>query len=242
MLHFNPSGLRTILCLGAHSDDIEIGCGGTLLALQQQQPALKIVWVVFSAQPPRDREAYESAGKFLVNGCRHEIRVKSFRTSFFPYEGEAIKEEFEEIKQECSPDLILTHYRDDRHQDHRLISDLTWNTFRSHLILEYEIPKYDGDVGCPNMFVQLTDDIAVQKVAQLMHHFQTQTNKHWFTPDLFQAMMRIRGMECGARYAEAFYARKLALGADIRPTPDTVMSAARETASRPLSHALPVFT
>jgi len=242
MLHLNPSGLRTILCLGAHSDDIEIGCGGTLLALQQQQPALKIVWVVFSAEPPRDREARESAGKFLVNGCRHEIRIRSFRTSFFPYQGEAIKEEFEGIKEDFSPELILTHYRDDRHQDHRLISDLTWNTFRSHLILEYEIPKYDGDVGCPNVFVPLPDDIAAQKVTQLMRHFQTQKNKHWFTPDLFQAMMRIRGMECGARYAEAFYARKLALGAEVRPIPDAVTLAARETASQPPTLSLPVFT
>jgi LmbE family N-acetylglucosaminyl deacetylase len=167
---------------------------------------------------------------------------KIFPHQLLPYQGEAIKEEFEGIKEDFSPELILTHYRDDRHQDHRLISDLTWNTFRSHLILEYEIPKYDGDVGCPNVFVQLADDIAAQKVTQLMRHFQTQKNKHWFTPDLFQAMMRIRGMECGARYAEAFYARKLALGADIRPTSDDVTSAARETASRPPSHALPVFT
>ena len=212
MLPFEPAGLRTILCLGAHSDDIEIGCGGTLLSLQRQLPGLEIIWVVFSAEPPRDREARASALEFLQPGGRHEIRIKSHRTSFFPYEGEAIKEAFEGLKQEFNPDLIFTHYRDDRHQDHRVLSDFTWNTFRHHAILEYEIPKYDGDVGQPNSYVPLSREIADRKVASLMRHFQTQNNKHWFTADLFQALMRIRGMECGTHYAEAFHARKLVLG------------------------------
>ena len=207
------SGPQTILCLGAHSDDIEIGCGGTLLTLQEQRPEVKIVWVVFSAEPPRDREARRSALNFITRRSTLEIRVKQFRTSFFPYQGELIKEEFEALKQAYSPDLIFTHYRDDRHQDHRVLSDLAWNTFRDHLILEYEIPKYDGDIGTPNVFMPIADNIAERKVSRLMRHFQTQKNKHWFSPELFRSMMRIRGMECGSRYAEAFYGRKLSLPA-----------------------------
>jgi LmbE family N-acetylglucosaminyl deacetylase len=213
MLPFVPSSLRTVLCLGAHSDDIEIGCGGTLLSLQRQHPGLAIIWVVFSAEPPRDREARASAREFLAPGGRHEIRIKAHRTSFFPSEVEAIKEGFEELKREFEPDLIFTHFRDDRHQDHRVLSDLAWNTFRRHAILEYEIPKYDGDLGQPNVFFPLGEDLVAQKVERLLHHFQTQNNKHWFTPDLFQALLRLRGMECGTRYAEAFFARKLAVGA-----------------------------
>jgi LmbE family N-acetylglucosaminyl deacetylase len=206
-----PSGPRTVLCLGAHSDDIEIGCGGTLLTLQQQQPAVKIVWAVFSAEPPRDREARRSARDFITRQSTLDIRVKQFRTSFFPYQGELIKEEFEALKQDYSPDVIFTHYRDDRHQDHRVLSDLAWNTFRHHLIFEYEIPKYDGDIGTPNVFMPIAENVAERKVSLLMRHFQTQNNKHWFSPDLFRSMMRIRGMECGSRYAEAFYGRKLSL-------------------------------
>lgn len=240
MLHLTPPDLRTILCLGAHSDDIEIGCGGTLLNLQHQHPAAKIVWVVFSAEYPRDCEARRSAHAFLSNGLQHEVRVHSFRTSFFPYQGEAIKEKFESIKQQYSPDLVLTHYRDDRHQDHRLISDFTWNTFRAHLILEYEIPKYDGDVGAPNVFVPLTDHTAEKKVSHLMSHFQTQSNKHWFTPDLFQAMMRIRGMECGTRYAEGFYARKLTFAPTAPTSFRSAVSQTRETDLSPPA-ALPAF-
>ena len=203
------SGPATVLCLGAHSDDIEIGCGGTLLTLQQQRPEVKIVWVVFSAEPPRDREARRSARNFIARQNRLEIHVKQFRTSFFPFEGERIKEDFEALKRDYSPDLIFTHYRDDRHQDHRVLSDLAWNTFRHHLILEYEIPKYDGDIGPPNAFMTIAENVAERKVVRLMRHFQTQNNKHWFSPDLFRSMMRIRGMECGSRYAEAFYGRKL---------------------------------
>jgi LmbE family N-acetylglucosaminyl deacetylase len=212
MLSVAPSSLRTVLCLGAHSDDIEIGCGGTLLALLRQQPELKIIWVVFSAEPPRDTEARRSAQDFLGDRGGHEIRVLPFRTSFFPYQGEAIKESFEQLASEYSPDLVFTHYRDDRHQDHRVLSDLAWNTFRHHLILEYEIPKYDGDLGVPNVFVPIVDELVDRKVAGLLRHFQTQNNKHWFSDDLFRGLMRIRGMECGVKYAEAFYGRKITFG------------------------------
>lgn len=211
MIPLAPASLRTVLCLGAHSDDIEIGCGGTLLSLQQQHPDLRVVWVVFSAEPPRDDEARRSAEEFLTRRNGHEIRIHAFRTSFFPYQGEAIKDCFEGLKRELSPDLVFTHYRDDRHQDHRVLADLAWNTFRSHLILEYEIPKYDGDLGAPNVFVPVAGELVERKVSRLMRHFETQNNKHWFTPDLFRSLMRLRGMECGAHYAEAFYGRKIAL-------------------------------
>jgi len=212
MLSVAPTSLRTVLCVGAHSDDIEIGCGGTLLSLLRQHPGLKIIWVVFSAEAPRDIEARRSAQDFLGSQGGHEIRILSYRTSFFPYQGEAIKESFEQLAAEFSPDLVFTHGRDDRHQDHRVLSDLAWNTFRRHLILEYEIPKYDGDLGVPNVFVPLADDLVERKVAGLLHHFQTQNNKHWFAEDLFRGLMRIRGMECGVKYAEAFYGRKLTFG------------------------------
>lgn len=168
-------------------------------------------WVVFSAGGRRTLEAQRSARQFIGGLKRKKIVVKRFRTSFFPAQNEQIKGYFETLKQTFQPDLILTHYRDDRHQDHRVLSDLAWNTFRSHLILEYEIPKYDGDLGTPNAFVPLSDDISQQKVRLLMRHFQTQSNKHWFTEDLFYALMRLRGMECGVRRAEAFHCRKIVL-------------------------------
>jgi LmbE family N-acetylglucosaminyl deacetylase len=203
-----------ILCLGAHSDDIEIGCGGTLLSLIAENPAVEVRWVVFSAQPPRNIEAKRSALEFLAKGRKRTIELKKFRTSFFPYQGQAIKEAFEQIKSKFSPDVIFTHYRDDRHQDHCVLSDLAWNTFRTHLILEYEIIKYDGDLGSPNLFVPLAEEICTQKIDLLLKHFRTQSNKHWFTRSTFEAMHRIRGVECASStgFAEAFYCRKLVLG------------------------------
>lgn len=211
-LRLSEGRLRTILCLGAHSDDIEIGCGGTLLALLHQHPEARVVWVVFSADPPRDHEARRSALDLLGPAREHVVRIEAFRTSFFPYQGEAIKETCERLKDEFDPDLVFTHARDDRHQDHRVISDLAWNTYRHHLVLEYEIPKYDGDLGRPNFYVPLLETLVERKVDHLLRHFQTQSNKHWFTADLFRGLLRIRGMECGTHHAEAFHARKLTLG------------------------------
>src|ERR1044071_2754510 len=156
--------LNTILCIGAHADDIEIGCGGTILSLLRAKPDLKIFWVVFSAEGPRANEARQSAEAFLQGSSGSQIMVKDFRTSFFPYQGELIKDYFEELKRLVQPDLIFTHFRDDRHQDHRVLSDFTWNTFRNHLILEYEIPKFDGDLSHPNTFVPLEDEICQVKV------------------------------------------------------------------------------
>ena len=208
MQPFKFDKIKRVLCLGAHSDDIEIGCGGTLLKMAQETPDLDVHWIVFSAGGRRILEAQRSARDFLRNAARKKIVVKQFRTSFFPFEGEKIKEFFETLKS-FDPDLVLTHYRDDRHQDHRVLSDLSWNTFRNHFILEYEVPKYDGDLGIPNLFIPLSEGLAREKVGNVCRHFQTQSNKHWFSRDTFLALLRLRGIECGAKYAEAFYARKI---------------------------------
>ncbi len=200
----------TILCLGAHSDDIEIGCGGTILRLLKSQ-ACDVHWIVFSAGRARRREAFDSAQLFLERAKKKNIAIRSHRDGFFPYQGAKIKDEFERVKRAVDPDLIFTHYRADLHQDHRLVNELTWNTFRNHLILEYEIPKYDGDLGSPNLFVELENSVCRTKIAYLQKTFASQRNKHWFTGDVFSALMRLRGVEAHSqsRFAEAFYARKL---------------------------------
>jgi LmbE family N-acetylglucosaminyl deacetylase len=203
---------RKILCLGSHSDDIEIGCGGTILRLLSSIQNLAVVWVVFSSCRVREREARNSAELFLEQAKQKEIIVNDFRDGYFPFEGTRIKDLFEELKK-VSPDLILTHNRKDAHQDHRLIAELTCNTFRDHLILEYEIPKYDGDIGQPSMFVPLESDVCQRKVRYIMDAFPSQHTKRWFQKDTFLSLMRLRGMECNAPsgYAEAFYCRKLVL-------------------------------
>jgi LmbE family N-acetylglucosaminyl deacetylase len=208
------NSVRRLLCLGAHSDDIEIGAGGTLLKLIEQAPDLEIWWVVFSAPGSRAEEAQRSADEFLSGVSRKRVKIGSFRESYFPSEWPAIKDWFNEIKAELDPQVVFTHYRDDRHQDHRVLSDLAWNTFRNHLILEYEILKYDGDLGCPNLFVPVSQDVSNRKIEALLKHFKTQLSKHWFTRDTFEAMHRIRGIECASSSgrAEAFYCRKLVLG------------------------------
>jgi LmbE family N-acetylglucosaminyl deacetylase len=199
-----------VLCLGAHSDDIEIGCGGSLLRLLSANQQLDITWVVFSSSKEREREAHNSSELFLHQAHRKEVIVKNFRDGFFPFDGAQIKDVFENLKP-VSPDLIFTHSRKDAHQDHRLLAELTWNTFRNHLILEYEIPKYDGDLGQPNFFVPLDQSSYENKVSYLMEAFQTQRGKRWFEKETFLALMRLRGMECNAPsgYAEAFYCRKV---------------------------------
>ena len=201
-----------ILCLGSHSDDIEIGCGGTILRLLSEGRSIHIVWVVFASNSEREREARNSAVRFLSLATHREIFVKNFRDGFFPFEGGQIKNYFEELKG-TAPNLIFTHSRRDAHQDHRLIAELTWNTFRNHLIFEYEIPKYDGDLGQPNIFVPLEQEIYENKVRYLIEAFESQHGKPWFERDMFLALMRLRGMECVAAsgYAEAFYCRKLVL-------------------------------
>jgi LmbE family N-acetylglucosaminyl deacetylase len=203
----------SILCFGAHGDDIEIGCGGTLLRLLARRPAPAVTWVVLTSNAERRSEAVASANRFLAGASKKDVVIAEFRDGFLPWSGEAVKSLFEELKGKVSPDVVFTHYRDDRHQDHRLVSDLTWNTFRDHLILEYEIPKYDGDFGVPNAFVHLDDETCERKIRNVVEHFSSQHDHRWFTPELFRSVMRLRGMESNAPegYAEAFYGRKLIL-------------------------------
>ncbi len=202
----------TVLCLGAHSDDIEIGCGATLLHFKKILPKVRFHWVVFSAAGLRGREAGKAAELF-TSGCDKEIVIKEFRDGFLPYNGQVVKEFFEEIEQGVNPDLIFTHWQGDAHQDHRLLSELTWNTFRNHLILEYEIPKYDGDLGRPNLFVPLDAPLYETKINYLLETFESQRARRWFDRETFLGLMRIRGMECNAAsgYAEGFHCRKMML-------------------------------
>jgi LmbE family N-acetylglucosaminyl deacetylase len=213
MLSFSfPPDLRTILCVGAHADDIEIGCGGTVLTLLSARPDLTVHWIVLSAAGERATEAEASAALFLSSGGRHRVDLRGFPDGFLPYVGADVKQFFEGLKASVTPDLIFTHARWDRHQDHRLVNELTWNTFRDHLILEYEIPKYDGDLGTPNCFVPLSDDVVDLKMQRLFAAFRSQTSKRWFTEDTFRGLLRLRGIEGGGpeRYAEAFLGPKVA--------------------------------
>jgi len=208
---FPPGGgPRRVLALGAHCDDIEIGCGGTLLRLAAEVPDLEVDWVVLCSTPERAREAEASAEAFLRGVRRSRVVIKSHRDGYLPYAGAQVKDDFEALKALGPPDLVFTHARDDRHQDHRLVSELTWNTWRSHFVLEYEIPKYDGDFGSPGFFAPLTAATLERKIDLLLRSFPTQAGKSWFTPELFRSVARIRGMECVAPegLAEAFYCRK----------------------------------
>jgi LmbE family N-acetylglucosaminyl deacetylase len=202
-----------ILCLGAHSDDIEIGCGGTILRLSEQYPDCVFHWVVFSALGVRADEARRAATLFVGPAAAKGPILKTFQDGFLPFVGAQVKAVFEELKQSISPDLIFTHNRRDAHQDHQLLAELTWNTFRDHLILEYEIPKYDGDIGQPSFFVPLPVEVCEKKVRLLIDTFHSQSSKQWFRPETFLSLMRLRGMECNASsgYAEAFFCRKLVL-------------------------------
>jgi len=217
MLNFKfnapPNQPLNVLCLGAHSDDIEIGCGGTILRLLSEYENIEVLWVVFGANGVRIDEATRSANQFLANAKKKNIIVENFKDGFFPYVGQEIKAYFEKLKKEISPDFIFTHYRHDLHQDHRVISELTWNTFRNHLILEYEIMKYDGDIGNPNLFVNLDHLTCQKKIRQILESFKSQSNHQWFSEDAFMALLRLRGIECNAhdKYAEGFYCRKIAI-------------------------------
>lgn len=201
-----------LLCLGAHCDDIEIGAGATIMSLIEANPRLEVLWVVFGGRDPvRVEEARRAAGLFLAGAAESEVIIHGFRDAFLPFHGEAVKDAFEALKQGFAPDLILTHHGGDFHQDHRLISQLTWNTWRDHAILEYEICKYDGDLGRPNVFVPLLESRCQRKIAQLMDAYPSQARRTWFTADVFWSLLRLRGVECNApsHYAEAFFARKV---------------------------------
>lgn len=212
-LHFPQ--LRHVLCLGAHADDIEIGCGGTLLHLLQTHPDVHVSWVVLSAEGPRRTEAQRSADSFLRQAGSREIHIADFTDCFFPAQWQAIKHRFAQWSADWSPDLVLTHRLEDRHQDHRVVAELTWNAFRNHTVLEYEIPKYEGDLGTPNLYVPLAAAICQDKLDRLMAAFPSQADKYWFAPETFWALLRLRGLECrsSSHLAEGFTARKLQLSA-----------------------------
>lgn len=213
MINMRLNKVQTILCIGSHADDIEIGCGGTILKILAENNSIDVLWVVLSANKERADEAVRSAEWFLREAHDKKIIVKNFLDTFFPYCGTEIKEYFHELSHKFSPDLVFTHRREDMHQDHRLVAELTWNTFRDHLILEYEIPKYEGDLGNPNVFVQLSESICRRKVDTIVNLFQSQKSKKWFSEDIFWALLRIRGLESNSpsKLAEALYCRKMVL-------------------------------
>ena len=205
--------VREVVVFGAHCDDIEIGCGATILRLAAARPDVRVRWVVWSSTPEREAEARRSAARFLEGLPDRAVDVHSFRDGYFPSEHAAIKDRFEALKGQTTPDLVLTHAAADAHQDHRLINELTWNTFRDHVVLEYEIPKYDADLGNPNLFVPVDDATAARKVEILLAEYPSQHAKRWFTEETLYSLMRLRAVHagCPARYAEAFFARKAIL-------------------------------
>lgn len=197
------------LFIGAHCDDIEIGCGGTILRLIREYPISRVKWVVFCSNPVREAEARNCAEAFLHGVESKEVIIRDFKDGFLSQRYSDVKNFFESLKERPNPDIIFTHYQHDLHQDHRLLSELTWNTFRNHLILEYEIPKYDGDLGNPPFFISLDENGVNQKVKNLMESYTSQRSKHWFDDDTFRSILRLRGMQSASKYAEAFYCRKI---------------------------------
>ena len=234
LLFAKPGQTLKVLCLGAHSDDIEIGVGGTLLGWIAAGTRLDVSWNVLSARGPRRAEAMAGAYAILDGAAAKQIECAEFRDGYFPYEGAAIKDWIEDLKGRVNPDVVFTHRGDDAHQDHREVSRLTWNAFRDHLVLEYEIPKWDGDLGRPNFYMPMSEEIMARKLAILQTSFGTQRGKDWFDADTFRGLARIRGMECRApdRLAEAFVARKLVM--NLAPLGALATMAAGETDRRPL--------
>jgi LmbE family N-acetylglucosaminyl deacetylase len=208
---FKENKQPKILCLGSHSDDIEIGCGGTILRLTEEYPQAQFKWIVFSAESIRAEEAYKSAKLFLTNTENEVIDIQNFRDSYFPFVGAEIKDYFAKLKTDYNPDLIFTHYKHDAHQDHRLIGELTWTAFRNNLILEYEIAKYDADLAIPNLYVYLDESKVEKKITNICEIFKSQSDKEWFGKETFKALMRIRGLESNSpsKFSEAFYCRKM---------------------------------
>lgn len=216
MLSLSLEHVRTVLCLGAHADDIEIGCGGAVLDLLARQPGkIAVHWVVLSGDDARRAEARRAAEAFLAQAGARTVTTQTFRDTYFPFVGGEIKQFIAELRDQVSPDLIFTHRREDLHQDHRLVAELTWCAFRDHLVLEYEIPKYEGDLGRPNLFVPLDESVCRRKIELLLESFPTQRSRPWFTADTFWALLRLRGLECNSpsRFAEAFTCAKMRVGA-----------------------------
>jgi LmbE family N-acetylglucosaminyl deacetylase len=207
----DPTRPLDVLCIGAHSDDIEIGCGGAILRLLAERAGSRVTWVVFSANADREHEARQSAGDFLADAAEARVEIHHFRESYFPDEWAEVKDCFNELGRRVEPDIVFSHRRHDEHQDHRTVAELTWNTFRNHLIAEYEIPKYEGDLGNPNVFVELPESVAERKVELIVKHFGTQYDKYWFRPETFAGLMALRGVEAGTSAAEGFHVRKLVI-------------------------------
>ena len=205
--------MRSSLLLGAHCDDIEIGCGGTILHLLEAYPDLEMTWIVFSSNEARAKETESSFGRFVGSKRKRTLEINEFRNGYFPYVGADIKDYFEQLKTRIRPDVIFTHCGQDLHQDHRLIAELTWNTFRDHWILEYEVPKFDGGLGSPNVFVPISEEQVKKKSELLMACYKTQAKRPWFTASTFEGLSRLRGIECNSvsGHAEAFYCRKSVL-------------------------------
>lgn len=208
-----PDGPLELLCIGAHCDDVEIGCGGSLLRLLDEHPGSRVHWLVLTSTPDRAAEARSAAAAFTAAATKVEVEIGELRDGYLPTQQAQAKDTFEALKGHARPDLILTHRRDDAHQDHRVAAELTWNTFRDHLILEYEIPKYDGDLGRPNVFVPLDESTVARKLELLRTHYPSQRERRWFEDETFRSLLRLRGMECNApdRYAEGFLGTKVVL-------------------------------
>lgn len=208
-----PGDWLSVLCIGAHADDIEIGAGATILGWIERGVRLEVHWAVLSASGRRREEAYASAKAFLADAARASIDLATFQDGYFPYHGAELKAWFEALKERVSPHVVLSHWRSDAHQDHREVSQLTWSTFRDHVILEYEIPKWDGDLHQPNVYIPVSRTLMERKAKLLHDHFGTQRSKDWFDARTFMGLARLRGAECRAPegFAEAFYGRKLAL-------------------------------
>jgi len=200
-----------VLCIGAHCDDIEIGCGGTILSLQRRYRNCRVHWLVLTSGTARRGEAQRSANAFVAEWARGEVRICDLPDGLLPSHFSDVKAEFESVKRQIEPSLILTHHGADLHQDHRLLSHVTWQTFRDHAIWEYEIPKYDGDLVTPNMYVPLAAATAARKTRLIMKFFASQLGKSWFKAENLDALMRLRGLESRAAsgLAEAFHCRKL---------------------------------
>ena len=208
-----PGAPLRILCLGAHCDDIEIGCGGAVLRLLAERPGSTVRWVAFASNPARESEARAGAAAFLEKAADRQVVIHKFRDGYLPFQGAEVKDAFEAAKADFRPDVVLTHHRHDRHQDHRMVAELTWNTYRDHVILEYEIPKYEGDLGTPNLYLPLTEAVARRKIDLVVRSYPSQAGKRWFRPETFEAVLRLRGIECNAPdgFAEAFHATKLVI-------------------------------
>ena len=203
-----------ILCIGAHSDDIEIGCAATLLRLLADGYRLRVTWAVLSAVGERADEARSSAEALLsTRADAVQLDLGAFRDSYFPADFEALKGHFVRLRERANPDVVFTHAMSDGHQDHRLVAELTWQTWRNHLVLEYEVPKYEDDLARPNVFVPVSRAVAQAKVDHLLSHFGSQRSKRWFSSETFAGLLRLRGVQCGAEegFAEAFVSRKLVL-------------------------------